>query len=351
MAEEFKSKEILEKATAALAFLKLLTEYGLKPLFKGGTCAQLFLPSKQQRLSGDIDIAYGNEGEVEATLRKTKKDSYKIMRWPDNPDPNLPFIRYTITAPSKAEFYLDLILKEPKYETQLTKLETAYFSSAIMVRTPTLHSIIGDKLTTLGPSTVGRSLTKERGAIEYAKQVYDIANLLPLASSQAEIYDAYRLVVEDQKIFRPTKPITLENSIEDLLYVARMLTMTGQDVGKLKNKEMARQIDFIKNGMDGIGNFLNSSTKFGPNEARVAGGQIALMAKALEGEGGKRKVDFIKLRENGNKKFSDRQFMEKAIISLKAKEPEIEWKQLANLAPRSVAYWFYALFPEDLGEE
>jgi hypothetical protein len=338
MAEEFKSKEILEKATAALAFLKLLTEYGLKPLFKGGTCAQLFLPSKQQRLSGDIDIAYGNEGEVEAAIRKTEKDSFKARRWPDNPDPNLPFIRYTITAPSKAEFYLDLILKEPKYKTQQTKLETSYFSSAIMARTPTLHSIIGDKLTTLGPSTVGRALTEKKGAIEYAKQVYDIANLLPLASSQAEIYDAYRLVVDDQKIFRPTKIITLENSIEDLLYVARMLTMTGQDVGKLKDKEIAAQIAYIKNGIDGLGNFLNSSTKFGPNEARVAGGQIALIGMMLKKLSTGDNPDYSGLRKKAEDKFEDESFLQEASKQLKDVEPLIEWKRLQVLTPRSIPY-------------
>ncbi|MFH1750772.1 MAG: nucleotidyl transferase AbiEii/AbiGii toxin family protein [Candidatus Micrarchaeota archaeon] len=344
MAEEFKSKEILEKATAALAFLKLLSEYGLKPLFKGGTCAQLFLPSKQQRLSGDIDIAYGNEGEVEATLRKTEKDSYKAKRWPDNPDPNLPFIRYTITAPSKAEFYLDLILKEPKYKTQLTKLETAYFKSSVMVKTPTLHSIIGDKLTTLGPSTVGRALTEKKGAIEYAKQVYDIANLLPLASDQSEIYDAYRLIVDDQKTFRPTKVITLENSIEDLLYVARMLSMTGQDIGKLKDKEIAGQIAYIKNGIDGLGNFMNSSIKFGPNEARVAGGQIALIGMALKKLSTGGFSDYEGLRKKAEGKFDNESFLQEASKQLKEVEPLIEWKRLQFLTPKSIPYWYFAYF-------
>ncbi len=346
MAEEFKSKEILEKATAAFTFLKLLTEYGLKPLFKGGTCAQLFLPSKQQRLSGDIDIAYGNEIEVETALSKTEKDSYKIKRWPDNPDPNLPFIRYTITAPNKAEFYLDLILKEPKYKTQLTKLETTYFISAIKVRTPTLHSIIGDKLTTLGPSTVGRALTEKKGAIEYAKQVYDLAHLLPLASDQEEIYDAYGMVVEDQKIFRPTKVITLENSIEDLLYVARMLTMTGQDVGKLKDKEIGGQIAYIKNGIDGLGNFLNSSIKFGPNEARVAGGQIALIGMALKKLSTGENPDYSGLRKKALSKPDDESFLQEASKRLIEFEPLIEWKRLQVLTPRSIPYWYFAYFGE-----
>jgi hypothetical protein len=344
MVEKIRNKANFEKATSAMKYLEVLTKEGFTPLFKGGTCAQLFIPSEFQRLSIDLDIASSNERELAEAIELTKKKGYSFERWKKHPDPNLPLIRYTITSPEGTDFYLDEMLKVPAYKTQTTKLNTSYFSSDATVLTPTLQSMIGDKLTTIGPHTVGRELNARAGAIEYAKHIYDISQLLALPTDIDEVFKAYVTVVDYQKAIRPKRVITIENSIEDLLYVARLLAISGQDGKTMENKEMAQHMQYIKNGIQGIGNFLIGDNKFGPNHARVAGGQIALIGMALKKLSTGGFSDYAELKKKAESKPDDERFLQEASKQLIEVEPLIEWKRLQVLTPRSIPYWYFAYF-------
>lgn len=339
------------KSVAALAFLEKMVQEGFRPLFKGGTCAQLFIPAGLQRFSIDLDIAT-NEPElrvaevIEALKAKTRLEA---ERWKDHPDPNLPFVRYTITTGPQgktASFYLDVLFKEPAYETQQTRLHTQYFDSDTKARTPTLHSLLGDKLATLGPETVGRKLDDESHGVEYLKHVFDIAQLFPLSADAHEVFRAYRAVVSDQRAFRPKTRITVENSLEDLLRVAEWLTMTAQDTLQMRDKNTARRVELLKSGIDGISNYLTPGVRFGANEARTAGGQIALLAKSLEREAkGTSRRSLTELREEAERAFKEKGFIESAAERLEREEPEIEWRRLVATSPKAVSYWHESLFP------
>ncbi|MFH1200279.1 MAG: nucleotidyl transferase AbiEii/AbiGii toxin family protein [Candidatus Micrarchaeota archaeon] len=341
-----------EKSVAALGFLEKMVQAGFDPLFKGGTCAQIFIPEGLQRLSIDLDIATNeSEARVFETLEAIKaRTPIDTERWKDTPDPNLPFVRYTITLDpqgKRTSFYLDVLFKEPSYATQQTALHTRYFDSGTKARTPTLHSILGDKLATLGPKTVGRKLENERHAVDYLKHVYDISQLLPLASNTALVFGAYRAVVNDQKTFRPKVHITTENSLEDLLDVAKWLTMTAQNPKEVRDITTAGKVELLKAGIDGISAYLTPGVHFGPNEARSAGGQIALVAKTLERESkGKNHHSFAVLRDESERMFKKEDFIKSAAKRLAFEEPEIEWQRLVATSPKAIAYWHAALFPE-----
>jgi len=179
-------------------FLQIQAILKDKIVLKGGAAAQFYLPIEYQRTSVDIDMicAVGIE-EVEkvpaAIERKfnSTDDLFKARpHKPKDPKANLPMMTYYMDVPSvctekelfgekttgtqeiKIEFHFT---DEPLAIQQMSSPRIFALETKQTYQILPLDDLIGDKLTTLGPNTIGVPMER---ADEQIKQIYDISWLL-----------------------------------------------------------------------------------------------------------------------------------------------------------------------------
>jgi len=179
-------------------FLQIQAILQDKIVLKGGAAAQFYLPIEYQRTSVDIDMicAVGVEAvekALEAIERKFKgtKELFKAQpHTPKDPKTNFPMMTYYMEVPSactekelfgkkiagaqeiKIEFHFaDEALSIQRISSpHIFALETEQTYQLLP-----LDDLIGDKLTTLGPNTIGIPMDR---VDEQIKQIYDIFWLL-----------------------------------------------------------------------------------------------------------------------------------------------------------------------------
>jgi len=179
-------------------FLQIQALLKDKIVLKGGASAQFYLPIEYQRTSVDIDmICAGGIEEVEKALAAIERkfngkgDFFKARpHKPKDPKANLPMMTYYMDVPSvctekelfgkkitgtqeiKIEFHFT---DEPFAIQQISSPRIFALETKQTYQLLPLEDLIGDKLTTLGPNTIGIPVDR---ADEQIKQIYDIAWLL-----------------------------------------------------------------------------------------------------------------------------------------------------------------------------
>lgn len=238
--EKFRGKyrdvQLVEKAIYVLEYLSQLRSVGLNPLFRGGSATQFMLPTPIRRLSIDLDIATSQPKKL---LECMKSINLKFdKKFFDFTKDRRPGLHYRITTPTyytpgfSGFFLLDVFEKEPKYKTRMMKLKTEYYESNARAKIPTVNSMLGDKLSTLGLRTIG--LHKNRPSMEQSKQLYDTIQLLDHATDFRDIYDAYSNCFKIQVGFRGLK-ICLDDALDDLTYTLKLFVIS-QPTGALPLK-------------------------------------------------------------------------------------------------------------------
>lgn len=223
----------LTKALHVLEYLAQLRREGLDPLFKGGSAVQLLLPGGWQRFSIDLDLAIAApKGAIEEAVRRIHErfgsEYYSYEPREASPGSAVPFYNYRITVPTlegEAAILLDVMGVEIDYDTQRRQLRSFFYESDVDAKTPTMDAILGDKLSTLGPDTIGRPLRDSRNGLEYVKNLYDVKQLLVYVENLGRTFDAYQRSHELQLRIREVH-LDLEDSIKDLIGVCRVLTLT-----------------------------------------------------------------------------------------------------------------------------
>lgn len=172
---------------------------------------------------------------------------------------------------------VDVLLRIPRYDIQKTPLKSSLYSSNVEVKTPTLNSMLGDKLTTLGPNTIG--IKRNKDPLLVGKHLYDVSNLFRYVDSLEKAYNAYVECFKLQREFRRLN-IPLERAIEDLRYVGELLTIGNWDV-RDRRKAAKKDFEFIKSGVRKLRPFL-IKRRFTTLTARETGGQIGFISKVFE---------------------------------------------------------------------
>jgi len=167
-------------------------------VLKGGAAAQFYLPVEAQRTSVDIDmVCAGGMKEAEEALAAIEQKfggadgRFKARpHKPGDPKTKLPMMTYYMDVPSVCTG--GELFGRKAAGTQEIKIEFHFADGPLSIhRTSSprifaletkktyqllpLDDLIGDKLTTLGPHTIG--IPMER-ADEQIKQIYDISSLL-----------------------------------------------------------------------------------------------------------------------------------------------------------------------------
>lgn len=177
-------------------FLHLQKKLGDKIILKGGAATQFYIPVTAQRTSIDIDmICFATREEVRNAISEIETEfngegeycKFRIYE-PQNPKLGLDALEtYFETVPSvcddkelfttkgKQEVKIEFMFSNHEYainkikQPELFALETEKTFNVLA-----FESLFADKLTTLGPKTIG--ISDERGDEQF-KQIYDVITL------------------------------------------------------------------------------------------------------------------------------------------------------------------------------
>lgn len=181
-------------------FLQFQSIFGDKLILKGGAATQFYLPPEAQRTSVDIDMLFSGtreeleEGLAQIHIKFNKDDTFFMFEphIPKNPKTTLPLYTYFTNVPTvltpqeldgRAGYEKDC--QEVKVEfitnTDFHSFEKIEGRNLFIGISPyhynllNINDLFADKLTTLGPNTVG---VQDERKDEQVKQFYDITTLL-----------------------------------------------------------------------------------------------------------------------------------------------------------------------------
>jgi len=180
------SQELAEQAVHSLELVAELSASGLSFQFKGGSSLLLILDSPR-RFSIDVDIASDEPRErIEECLGRLAASYGVFTRWEPRrhkTKPWLPISSYYLYYAShfaqdgEGSIMLDVQLRRSPYKTVHVPVACGtLYTSAQTVELPLAASIVGDKLLTMGPFSLGIPLGKGKQA-QRLKHVFDVACL------------------------------------------------------------------------------------------------------------------------------------------------------------------------------
>ena len=213
----------LEKALWALEYTNQLSEAGLDFILKGGTAVQLVTDPAWPRFSVDVDICTEvSTEEIEKVLSSIDERFEKGFEFEPRKSRTMSdehFSSYRVMTPPiggpSRTIVLDVYLSVPGLHYQSTPVNSFFYPSDKVVKTPTVGSLVGDKLTIVAPSTVGRRLRDSRQGVEYSKHVFDIQRLIRNEPDPGDLRDSFLMVVEEQSLIRDIR-FHIEDVIEDV---------------------------------------------------------------------------------------------------------------------------------------
>lgn len=300
---------LMENMIYALHLLEQLKLSGLDFIFKGGTSLVLML-DEPQRFSVDIDIIVQPEmskEELESHLSKiVDASNFTGMRLEERRSykPGVPKAHYAfsfqsnvstktqegeVIAQPQKEILLDVLFAESHYPVVVERpVKTDWLiteGEIIMVKTPDICSIAGDKLTAFAPNTTGvpyhREGVNDKGEaiesemfMEIMKQAFDVGCLFDRIESLDTFKQSYRSTASAEIKFRPERGIV---SVEDVLKdtVATAL-IVARNTAQLNEEDRVVYTYFTK-GIQQFGHYVYTAN-FRIEQAQVAVAKAAYLA-------------------------------------------------------------------------
>ncbi|MHA1499429.1 MAG: nucleotidyl transferase AbiEii/AbiGii toxin family protein [Promethearchaeota archaeon] len=339
-------QDLYERALNGLEYLSQLRDMGLDPIFKGGSAVQLLIPESLQRLSIDIDLAIdSSEQELSSILEqihnKFNKKVYNFERVGTDLPPYLVLYNLYIPSwfsdtPSKIE--LDFLLHMPNYKTQQTPIKTFLYESDYKVQTPTINTLLGDKLTTLGPNTIGKPINEK--PLSIGKQLYDISVLFNYSDNFNDLY------------------LTFEDAIKDLIHICKIFSLSQHCPEWVKDEEIKDKAKFLKGGINSLMPYTSSELKLTPLKARTISAKISFLARLFLFKENKSLKETISMNIFQQDNLEVKNLIEDAAkideMTMKLRKIEIreryhlQPKELKKIDPIALVFWFGHYFPKEL---
>lgn len=269
-------------------FLQLQKKLGDKIILKGGAATQFYVPVTSQRTSIDIDmICLASRDEVHQIISEIENEFVGVEDYckfrlyaPKNPKHGLDALEtYFQTVPSicneqelfatkgKQEVKIEFIFSEDKYEInkikqpELFALETEKEFNVLA-----FENLFADKLTTLGPDTIG--ISDERSD-EQVKQIYDVITLF--VSNLDQVLKNKQLIKENYE-----KTAHVECQIHNLTYDKDLLLEDMKAlIGRLRNIESDGKLLQRANDFQAL--YLRKSVNRDKAEWAIVGYQLELL--------------------------------------------------------------------------
>lgn len=279
---------LAEKAIRAFSLLEALVRSGCPLLFKGGTAEMLHLNSAK-RLSIDVDIicppgtqiedylnAYSSEygfGEVKLVERISRSDI---------PKKHAKYY-YQVSYPEGGmhdKILLDVLFEENHYSEVVTlPIESPFLKTEgqpVMVKLPSCHDMLGDKLTAFAPHTTGIPFFKgdKDCSMEINKQLFDIASLFDIVNDLTITAKTFSKFAETELLYRNIDTLRLQDVLDDIFNTACCICLKGTD-----NPE---EFKLLQNGMGKVRNFIHSIRNYNIDHAIVNASKAAYLSKLIE---------------------------------------------------------------------
>ncbi len=237
---------LCELVCHCLELVSQLAASGLEFRFKGGNSLLLLL-GQPQRFSIDVDIVTTTDREILTTTVKEIIANCDLfnrfeVRHPKT-KPWLPLASYKLffesayRAPEEAYVMLDAVFEAAPYDgiTRPVRCGNIYHSDQT-VEVPSISGLLGDKLLTLGPSTLGIPFGKGKEA-HRLKHVFDVSRLLDEEWDLGKVNQAVRGCMEQENRIQRSHwdwPTTRGDTLEFLR--APLPFDAPPDAGKLDPK-------------------------------------------------------------------------------------------------------------------
>jgi hypothetical protein len=295
-----KDPTLMESMIYALYLLEQLQFSGLDFIFKGGT-SLILLMQEPKRFSVDIDIMIspkmGKEELERFLLKIEEKSAFNRMELDERrsykgaiPKAHYKFIYNSnfatrtvaeeVVFKPEREILLDILFAENHYP-QLVEipLETDWLlqdDKRIVVRTPDINSILGDKLTAFAPNTTGIPYNAQKEK-EILKQLFDIGNLFDLITDVDIFKQSFLATAKDEITYRPEREI---KSVQQVLHdiIETSLLLSKKDI--LKSEDEKAKFAEMNVGINQFRHFVFVG-KFEILEAQVASAKSAYLAALI----------------------------------------------------------------------
>jgi hypothetical protein len=223
------SAALAEQAVHCLELVAELVYGGLSFQFKGGN-SLLVLMQAPRRFSIDVDIATDEpQQRIEGVLDRIVADCGVFVKWAHRPHKTKPWIKLAsyylfyrshVASEEEAFIMLDAQLVRSPYATQRLPVACGeLYKTVVQAEVPLTSSIIGDKLLTLGPNTLGIPFGKGKEA-QRIKHVFDISLLLNAGPALGGIRESFVACIGHENALQK-KTITAQQLLSDTLLFCR----------------------------------------------------------------------------------------------------------------------------------
>jgi hypothetical protein len=227
------SAALAEEAVHCLELVAELVDAGLPFQFKGGNSLLLILP-EPKRFSIDVDIATdASREQIEHCLDAMVSRFRVFKRWEKRQHktkPWLPIASYylyfdsVIKDGAETSIMLDAQLRRSPYKTGKKKIACGkLYENETLVELPLPSSIIGDKLLTLGPNTLGIPVGKGKEA-QRLKHVFDVSRLLATRPLLSEVRESFSACLRHENEIQE-RGRSADEIIEDTLAFCRSVAL------------------------------------------------------------------------------------------------------------------------------
>jgi hypothetical protein len=219
------SESLAEQAVHCLELVAELVQAGLSFQFKGGNSLLLILDSPR-RFSIDVDIATDESRErIEQCLDRAIAEFGIFTKWTKRQHKTKPwlplssyycFFNSLFVKPDEAYIMLDAQMSRSPYATQFAPVSCGdLLQTDSLAEIPFPSSIIGDKLLTLGPKTLGIPVGKGKAG-QRLKHVFDVSLLLSTMPNLSEIRKSLLACIEHETKIQE-KSIPVESVLADTI--------------------------------------------------------------------------------------------------------------------------------------
>ncbi|MBM7560936.1 nucleotidyl transferase AbiEii/AbiGii toxin family protein [Fusibacter tunisiensis] len=273
-------------------FLQLQSRLGDKIILKGGAATQFYLPISSQRTSIDIDmVCLASKDEVLEVIRDIEKtlvtvgENFKFRLYkPQNPRVGLDMLdTYFQTVPSictdkelfttrgKQEVKIEFMYLKGDYSiNKMSKPKLFALETDQEFNLLSFENLFADKLTTLGPNTIG---IHDDRSDEQVKQIYDVielmtANISEVIEKKEAIKANYLKVAREECVIH-----SIEFDEKVLLADMELL------INRLKNIE--NDSEFLSRANDFQSLYLRKSVNRNKTQWAIVGYQLELLKEFI----------------------------------------------------------------------
>jgi len=325
---------LCEKMIRALGLLEQLVINNLQFVFKGGT-SLILLVEKPQRFSIDIDINTEESKEKLLNILETICSNDLFKRFEENkrtnrgiPKAHFKFYYDSVIDGRENYILLDVLFDKHSYpiviETPIKSFWIDTDDNITKVSTPSIDSILGDKLTVFAPNTTG--IKYEIGkSMEIMKQLFDIGRLFDHFDDLEIVATSFKNIAKNELEYRKSAD-TMDDVLQDIIDTS--LTVSQFPGGT--ESDSPELIELI----DGLKRFKGFPIDFAfrADDAILAAAKAAFLAVKILNK------DFTKIKKFSNKvKYNEPDFTANYEHLKKLKKRKIEayyyWCKVFDLLP------------------